>query len=179
LIVVLTVVAGTAHAQEHDPFARRAWNLELGGAAAIETWNYNISHEEMAGFYYGLTYGLGKAVLLSAGGTLYHVEQRAPDAYLIGATWGLRGRLFKRPRWSPFWEFRLGVSESDTFVPPGGTRFNYLVLGSVGAIVRVRGRVHILGGLEWIHVSNKSLAGRSRNPDIEAVGPKVGVLVGF
>jgi hypothetical protein len=168
-----------ALAQEDDRFARRSWTLELGGAAAIETWNYNISHEEMAGIYYGLTYGLGKGVVLMAGGALYHVEQRAPDAYLFGATWGVRGRIVKRPRWSPFWEFRVGVSESDTLAPPGGTRFNYLALGAVGATVRVRGRVHVLGALEWIHVSNNSLAGRSRNPDIEAVGPKVGVLIGF
>src|SRR5687768_13837083 len=30
-----------------DPFARRAWTLELSGYGALETWNYNSSHEEM------------------------------------------------------------------------------------------------------------------------------------
>ena len=153
--------------------------MELGGSAAIETWNYNISHEEMSGLYYGLTYGIGKGVVVTAMGTLYHVEQRAPDAFVFGITWGARGRVVKRPRWSGFWELRVGISEADTFTPPGGTRFNYLAIGGIGATVRVRGAVHVLGGLEWVHLSNNSLAGRSRNPDIEAVGPKVGVLIGF
>jgi hypothetical protein len=39
--------------------------------------------------------------------------------------------------------------------------------------------VHALGGLRWVHVSNNSLAGRDRNPDIEAIGPTIGVLFGF
>jgi hypothetical protein len=30
-----------------------------------------------------------------------------------------------------------------------------------------------------VHLSNNSLAGRSRNPDIEALGPTIGMLYGF
>jgi hypothetical protein len=87
--------------------------------------------------------------------------------------------MLRRPRWSLYWEFQVGISESDTPVPPGGTRFNYLALGGIGAAWRLRPGVHALGGLRWVHVSNNSLAGRHRNPDIEAVGPMLGVLVGF
>ena len=47
------------------------------------------------------------------------------------------------------------------------------------ATIRVRSGVHLLAGLKWIHVSNNGLAGRDRNPDIEAVGPTLGVLLGF
>ena len=39
--------------------------------------------------------------------------------------------------------------------------------------------VHLLGAVKWIHVSNNGLAGRHRNPDIEAVGAQVGLLIGF
>jgi hypothetical protein len=39
--------------------------------------------------------------------------------------------------------------------------------------------VHFLAGLKCIHVSNNGLAGRHRNPDIEAVGPQASVLVRF
>jgi hypothetical protein len=57
---VILLVAGTATpaaAQADDPFARRGWHLELDGRGALEAWNYNISHEELAGIYAGFTYG--------------------------------------------------------------------------------------------------------------------------
>jgi hypothetical protein len=170
-------IAGAAPAV--DPFARRQWSLELSSHGALETWNYNGSHEEMGAFYTGITYGLGKGVTVKAGSSLYRVWQRGTDGYLFGATAGVRSRVLRRPRWSIFWEFEVGVSESDTFVPPRGTRFNYLALGGGGATIRVGSGVHALVGMRWVHVSNNSLAGPSRNPDIEAVGPTIGFLIGF
>jgi len=162
-----------------DPFVRRGWHLELTGHAALETWNYNISHEEMLAIIPGVTYGIGRGVVFKIGSPLYRVWQRGTDAYLFGVTWGVRSRVLRRARWSLFWELELGISESDTCVPPGGTRFNYQVLGGGGATFRVRPGVHALAGVRWVHVSNNGLAGRHRNPDIEAVGPMMGVLVGF
>ena len=183
--LLLLALAGPALAQEgvppaaDDPFARRAWTLELGGHGAIETWNYNLSHEDMASLYTGVTYGLGKGVTAKVGSQLYRVWQRGTDGYLFGFTFGVRSRALRRPAWSLFWEFEVGLSESDTYVPPGGTRFNYLALGGAGVAWQVHPGVHALAGLRWVHVSNNGLAGRSRNPDIEAVGPSVGVMLGF
>jgi hypothetical protein len=168
-----------APAAPADPFATRGWHLELAGHGAIETWNYNISHEDMLASIAGVTYGVGKGVTLVVQAPLYYVWQRGTDAYLFGLTWGVRGRALRRPRWSLFWEFQVGLSEADTYTPPRGTRFNYLALGGGGVAIRLSPGVHALAGLRWVHVSNNGLAGRSRNPDIEAVGPMVGVLMGF
>lgn len=185
LVLIALLVPAASGAQPpgggaaDDPFARRAWALELGAHAALETWNYNVSHEELLAQYVGLTYGLGKGVTLKVGSPLYRVWQRGTDAYLMGLTWGVRGRVLRRSRWSLYWEFEVGFSEADTFVPPGGTRFNYLALGGGGAALRLRPGLHALAGLRWVHVSNNGLAGRSRNPDIEAVGPSVSVLMSF
>jgi opacity protein-like surface antigen len=165
--------------QPDDPFARRGWHLELGGHGAFETWNYNLSREELYGFRAGITYGLGKGLTLVAGSPLYHVSQRGIDGYALGATAGIRGRIYRRGRLSVFWEFEVGISEADTNVPPRGTRFNYLALGGGGTTVRLRSGVHLLTGLKWIHISNNGLAGRSRNPDIEAVGPHTTLLLRF
>jgi hypothetical protein len=180
----MLAAATAAHAQTQppppdDPFARRGWHLELGGHGAFETWNYNTSREELYGVRVGLTYGLGKGLTLVAGAPLYHVSQRGIDGYLLGATFGLRGRVYRRARLSVFWEFEVGISEADTAVPPRGTRFNYLAIGGAGTTVRLRPGVHLLTGVKWIHISNNGLAGRSRNPDIEAVGPHVAVLLRF
>jgi hypothetical protein len=162
-----------------DPFARRAWHLELGGHAALETWNYNISHEELFGARMGLTYGLGNGIVLIAGAPLTFVSQRGVDGWQLGATAGLRGRVYRRGRLSAFLEFEVGVSEADTFVPPRGTRFNYLLIGGAGATMQVKRHVHLLAGMKLIHVSNSGIAGRHRNPDIEAVGPFGSVLIAF
>jgi hypothetical protein len=163
----------------HDPFARRAWTLELGGHGALETWNYNVSHEEMQSLYTGVTYGVGRGVTVKVGAPLYYVWQRGTDGYLLGLTFGVRSRALRRPRWSVFWEFEVGISESDTYVPPRGTRFNYLAIGGGGIAWRLRPGLQCLAGMRWVHVSNNGLAGSSRNPDIEAVGPTIGVLIGF
>jgi hypothetical protein len=162
-----------------DPFARRGWHLQLAGHAAVETWNYNISHEELYALTPGMTYGVRDGIAVSATGPLYYVSQRGVDAWLLGATVGVRGRVYRRPRWSLYVEFDIGVSEADTPTPPRGTRFNYLALGGGGVTARVRPGVHLLAGLRWIHISNNGLAGRDRNPDIEAVGPQLGLLIGF
>lgn len=182
-VALLAPAAAGAQPQDagpaDDPFARRAWTLELGAHGALETWNYNVSHEEMLAQYAGFTYGLGKGVTLKVGSPLYRVWQRGTDAYLMGLTWGVRARALRRPRWSLYWEFEVGFSEADTFVPPGGTRFNYLALGGGGAALRLGPGLYTLAGLRWVHVSNNGLAGRSRNPDIEAVGPSLSVLMAF
>lgn len=162
-----------------DPFARRAWTLELSGHGALETWNYNSSHEEMLALVPGITYGLGRGVTIKLGSPLFRVWQRGTDACLLGATAGVRSRVLRQSRWSLFWEFEVGVSEADTVVPPRGTRFNYLAQGGAGVTARIRPGLHAVAGLRWIHVSNNGLAGPSRNPDIEAVGPTLGVLIGF
>jgi hypothetical protein len=162
-----------------DPFARRGWHLELVGHGALEAWNYNISHEELVGFVPGFTYGLRDGLQFTASWPMYFVSQRGTDAYFAGATFGVRGRVSGRERWTTFLELKVGISEADTVVPPRGTQFNYLALGGAGVTMRLRRGTHGLAGLEWIHVSNGGLAGRDRNPDIEAVGLKVGVLIAF
>jgi hypothetical protein len=174
---VLAQSAGPVPAD--DPFARRGWHLDLGAHGALEAWNYNISHEEMAGVVPGLTYGLRDGLQLTASWPMYFVSQRGVDAWLVGATFGMRARIYRRARWNAFLELKLGVSEADTLVPPRGTRFNYLALGGGGLTMRLSRGLHGYAGLEWVHVSNGGFAGRDRNPDIEAIGPRVGVLLAF
>ena len=173
------VAASSGASPADDPLARRGWHLELTVHGAGEVANYNGNHEEMLGAFAGFTYGIREGLAVKVATPLYYVWQRGTDGYLFGVTGGVRGRFVKKRRWSAFWEFEVGVSEADTYVPPRGTRFNYLAIGGGGMTVRIRPGLHLLGGLRFVHVSNNSLAGRSRNPDIEAMGPTIGVLLGF
>lgn len=173
------LLAQTPADETDDAFAKGAWHRELGVHGAIETWNYNVSHETLVGATVGLSYGLGKGVALVLSAPLYYVEQRTPDAWLLGFTWGGRWRVLERRRASLFLEGEVGVSRAEHDVPPGGTRFNYLALGTVGVTTKLRRDTHLLAGLKLVHVSNNGIAGRSRNPDIEAIGPRIAILTRF
>lgn len=162
-----------------DPFAGGRWHFEVQSHAALEAWNYNTSHEELYGLQEGITYGLRDGLVLTATQRIAYVSQRANDSWLLGIAAGLRGRVYRRGRLSVFLEFQAGISDAAIAAPPRGTRFNYLASGAAGAVVRLRSRVSLVSSLQWIHVSNNSLKGPSRNPDIEAIGPTVGLLVAF
>lgn len=171
--------AQQAPATADDPFARHRWHVEAGLHGAIETWNYNVSHEELYGLTEGLTYGLKDGIVLTMNQHVYYVSQRANDSWLLGLTCGVRGRIYQRGGAHVYIEGGVGLSDAAIAAPPRGTRFNYLAMGAGGVLVRLSPRVHALAALQWIHVSNNSLKGPGRNPDIEAVGPRIGLVVGF
>jgi hypothetical protein len=170
---------GSAASPDDGPFAAKRWHFEGSLHGAIEAWNYNVSHEELYGLSEGLTYGLKDGVVIRMAQHIYYVSQRANDTWLIGLTWGVRGRVYQRGRTTVFLEGDVGIADAAIAAPPRGTRFNYLAMGSGGVMVRLTRRAHAIAGLDWIHVSNNSLKGPGRNPDIEAVGPRVGVVLGF
>jgi hypothetical protein len=162
-----------------DPFGKHHWHFETGFHSAFEAWNYNVSHEELYGLSEGLTYGLRDGLVLTATQHVYYVSQRANDSWLLGLTAGFRGRIYRRGRTQAYIEGDVGISDAAIAVPPRGTRFNYVVTGSSGLLIRVSPRVHAVAALEWIHVSNNSLKGPGRNPDTEAVGPRIGLVIGL
>ena len=145
----------------------------------MEAWNYNTSHEEVYGLVQGVTYGLRDGLVLTARQRFYYLSQRLNDSRVLGLTAGLRARVYRRQRISSFVQFDFGVSDAAVATPPRGTRFNYLALGGGGVIVHLKPRVHLIATLELMHLSNANLKGPDRNPDIEAIGPSLGVLIGL
>jgi len=183
-VILLSLIAGEARAQNtpstpDDAFAKGRWRAEFLVEGALEAWNYNPSHEELFGLVQGVTYGLKDGLVLMVRQRLYYVSQRRNDSRALGITSGLRARVYQRGRASYFLQFDLGISDGAVALPPGGTRFNYLAIGGGGVMVRLNARLQVMGALEVIHISNAGLAGPDRNPDIEAIGPTVGVTIGF
>lgn len=183
IAVLLAAGAGAPAAAQSapldDPFERGAWNFQLAGHAAFEIWNYNGNHEEIYGFVPGISYGLSDAVAAVVAFPMAYVDQRGVDAALQGITFALRSRVYRRGRASLYFDFEVGVSYADTYTPPRGTRFNYLAVGTVGIITPIRRGLDVMAGAKLIHVSNNGLAGRDRNPDIEALGVQAGILRRF
>jgi hypothetical protein len=162
-----------------DPFAAHRWHVEAEAVAALEVANYNANHEELYGLGESVTYGLTDGLVLRAGQRFVYVSQRAEDAVLMGLTFGVRGRVWRRGRVTAFLQGDVGISYTAIATPPRGTRFNYVAMGGGGMMVRVHPRAHLVSTLQLIHLSNASLKGASRNPDIEALGPSLGILFRF
>ena len=176
--------ANAAHAQSvqdpaTDPFAAGRWHVEFALQAALEAWNYNSSHEELYGLVEGVTYGLRDGLVLTARQRTYYVSQRLNDTWLLGLTGGLRWRVRQSGRTSTFLQFDLGLSDTAIAIPSRGTRFNYVLIGGGGILIRLSPRLSLITTLELIHISNLNLKGPDRNPDIEAIGPSLGLIVGF
>ena len=62
-------------------------------------------------------------------------------------------------------------------IPPRGTRFNYFIRSGIGIVWRAPNGLQLLGGVRWVHISNYGLAGRDRNPDIQALGISAGLVM--
>ena len=184
LLVVLSA-AGTAAAQTaapappDSPFARGRWHFEFDGQAALEAWNYNVSHEELYGLGQGLTYGLRNGLVLRMNQRFIYISQRGEDGVALGLTIGVRGRVLQRGRTAAFLQGELGISHTAVAAPPRGTRFNYLAVGGAGMMLRLNGRAQMVTALQLTHVSNASLKGPGRNPDIEAIGLSLGLNLHF
>jgi hypothetical protein len=179
VLVAASASGQTAPPAGDDPFARGRWHFQTTLHAAVEAWNYNISHEELYGISEGLTYGVREGLAITANQRIYYVSQRANDTWVLGLTFGVRGRVYQRGRTSVFLEGNVGISDAAIATPPRGTRFNYLALGSGGVLVTVKPRIHLLASLQLIHISNNGLKSSSRNPDTEAIGPVLGLVLGF
>jgi hypothetical protein len=168
-----------APAAPDGAFEAGRWHAEFSAQAALEGWNYNISHEQLYGLAEGVTYGLRRGWALTATQRIYYVSQQANDSWVLGLTAGLRRRVYERGRLSVFADVAVGISDAAIATPPRGTRFNYLAMGSAGTLTRLRPRLYLLTHVQFLHLSNASLKGPSRNPDIEAIGIATGLLVGF
>jgi hypothetical protein len=179
LLAARALPAAAQPAQEatRNPFTRGAWHFDSEAVAALDAWNYNVSHEEIYGLAQGITYGLRDGLALRASQRFFYVSQRSQDAVILGLTIGVRGRVYQRGRASLFLQGDVGISYTAVATPPRGTRFNYLAIGGAGVMVRVTPSLHVHSTLQLIHISNAGVEGRGRNPDIEAIGPAIGLTL--
>ena len=178
-VLLAAMPAGAQDAPPPDPFTRGQWHFEADALVAFELWNYNISHEDLFGLNQTLGYAVGDGFVVRGGQRFAYVSQRGQDAVLLGLAGGIRWRIGQRGRLTGFLQGDLGISYTAIATPPRGTRFNYLAIGGGGVMVRLTPRTYFTTTLLLTHVSNGGIEGRSRNPDIEALGPTVGLLLRF
>lgn len=184
ILAVLAIVIGPlAHANADQRVGAPRPAAGQGSSAAVETtgeihreaWNYNLADEDLYGGSAGLWYPVGRRWSIGSKMLLLWVHQeRVASTPLAGSTFLLR-RYVHRPRMSYFVEAGGGVSYSARFVPQRGTRFNYIAEAAAGVVHPTSRYAHFVASFRFLHLSNNGLAGRSRNPDIEAFGLRVGM----
>jgi hypothetical protein len=194
LLVPQLLVAAASHAAAGDdlqrdqnavtrtdaPFGRNSLGVEFSAAMLVEAWNLNEGREWLAGGNVGIWWAFRDSAALVVEMQATRVYQAEPrNGFKQGITPLLRWHLHRVEPWTLFVELGPGISWSDTRVPPRGTRFNYLALGGIGVTHRLGAHSQAIAGFRLLHISNAGLEGRARNPDIEALGPYVGVRLAF
>ena len=155
----------------------KRWVIETGGAALREAWDYNLSDEDVGAGFATLLYRLARnwALGVEVAGIGVH-QERVPSVAVGGFALVTR---WQRPLGAGSWfaDVGAGLSYGSGIVPERGTRFNYIARSSVGLSRPVSARTSLSAALMWLHLSNNGVAGRARNPDIQAIGVRVGVSV--
>lgn len=161
-------------------FGRNALGVDFGLGLLGEAWNLNGPREWLADGTLGVWWAFANRAAVVFEFHATRVLQRpSRNAFVTGLAPLLRLEVLEKPTWSLIVDVGAGVSWSDTTVPPRGTRFNYLVLADSAVTRRIGRQSHAVVGFRWLHVSNNGLEGRSRNPDIEALGGYAGLSMAF
>ena len=158
-----------------EPGGRACWHLELTGGFFREAWDLNRFREQMFGGAIGFSRRVTPNWTLGVEMSLLRVNQQpVRDVFLPAMSVLLRRIAFRVGETSVFFEGGGGVSYASGEVPDRGTRFNLVSQAGVGLAHPLSPRNDLVGGLRWLHVSNNSVDGRDRNPDIQAMGLYVG-----
>lgn len=163
-----------------SPFDDHAGGLQLAGVLMSESWDKNESPETLGGGSMTLARPFRRAWMGMLEASFLRVaDDRRPDPFLSGFTILLRRRVHETRRASTFVEAGPGISYASRPTPAGGTRMNYLFQAGLGTLIRMAPAGYLVAGARYLHLSNNSLAGRDRNPDIQAVGGYLGTLLLF
>jgi hypothetical protein len=158
-----------------DAVAAQTWAVELTGGFFVESWDMNQFREQLTGAAVGLYRQLSPRWAIGFEAQMLHVNQTPASNVLMPAlSVMLRWTALEVGRTSVFFEGGAGPAYASNRVPSHGTQFNIMAQTGVGLSRRIASRVDMLGGARWLHLSNNSLDGRWRNPDIQALGLYIG-----
>ena len=156
-------------------FPESLWGVEFAGSVFVESWDMNQFRERLGGAVVGVSRQMSSRWRLGVETNLLYVNQQPlGDVFLPSLCLMARVGVFEVGKAVVFVEAGAGASYASNEVPNHGTRFNLVSQTGVGVSRPVNARVDMVGGARWLHVSNNSLDGASRNPDIQALGVYVG-----
>jgi hypothetical protein len=155
-------------------------SLQVQGAGYREAWGFNGHVETLAGAAAAFGFFFLDHLSINAEALLFGARQQGWDTFLGGCVFYPRWHFFRKGFFSLYMDAGAGVSMASRRLPePEGTEFNFLILAGPGVTFRVSDSCLLTGCFRYLHVSNGSIVGTDRNPDIDSLGGQVGVLFPF
>ena len=175
-VLLLPVTARSAPLVDNggDSFRKGTRTAEADGAF-VQPIRFSSDKFYQASFALGYYFVDDVAVNAEVAG--YFVDQPKDDAVVLAGGVLLRWHFLQAERYTLFADGGFGVSIADTPVPEFGTHFNYTPKGGVGATIRLRDDLHLIGGARFFHMSNANLHGREQNPSQDGVQYYLGVVL--
>lgn len=171
----IDVAEQATQGESHQRFPEALWGVEVAGSVFVESWDMNQFRERLGGAVVGVSRQMTSRWRLGLETNLLYVNQQPlGDVFLPSLCLMARVGMFEVGKTVVFAEVGAGASYASNEVPNHGTRFNLVSQTGVGVSRPVNARVDLVGGARWLHVSNNSLDGARRNPDIQAIGVYVG-----
>jgi hypothetical protein len=170
--------AESAASEPASMFAKGTWTLELTAGTYDDVFDSDEDQHigTLGGGYY---FADRHCFRMELTGWDLDAKDGNPDASAFGGNLGLRFHFLEHQRVSLFLDGIAGFYYADRKFPPGGTHFNYVVGGGLGATLRVYENVHLYGAARYVHASNARIHGDDENPSVDAFGGYAGVLFTF
>ncbi len=155
-------------------------NLHVLGSYLNETWGFNNGKEHLAGPVLSLGYCLLPRLAILVEMSLLAVSQDIEDTFLGGVSPIVRWHYYTRGDLSFYFDAGFGVSFAGARVPaPKGTNFNFLIHAGPGVAYRFSHCLCLTATFRYMHISNASISGSHRNPDIDTLGGQAGLMASF
>ena len=151
-------------------FPKGTWTVQSYAGYAAE------NKEALFSGTVGAGYCIFDNFALNLEGIGYGIVQDGPDTAAAGLQFIFRHHIVARDRWSIFADVGESIFEAADRVPPGGTRFNFVLRTGVGMTYELKSDVHLLAGVRYFHLSNAQIEGSERNPSINGIEGYVGVM---
>ena len=173
--LLTTTGAGAAPLFDYggDSFRKGMWAAEAEGAFIQPI---RFSDDKLYQANFAATYYFADDVSIGAEFAGYFGDQPNDDTGLGGAGLLLRWHFLQAETFTLFLDGGFGVSLAEAAFPEGGTHFNYTPKGGIGATIRLRDDLHLIGGTRFFHLSNANLHGRDQNPSYDGVQYYLGLM---
>ncbi|CAA9419964.1 MAG: hypothetical protein AVDCRST_MAG64-2816 [uncultured Phycisphaerae bacterium] len=159
-------------------FDKGTWTLELNAGSYDDVFESD-EKQHVATVGGGYFFADRHAFRIELTGWDLDAKDGNDDTTALGGNLGLRFHFLEYERLSLFAEGAVGFYYANRKFPPGGTHFNFVSQGGLGATFRVYDNVHLYGAARYVHASNARIHGGDENPSVDAFGGYVGVLFTF
>lgn len=175
------VLAAQQPQKEQEAFSKGSWAVELWGSYIDSS---AVSSEEVSGGSGNLGVGYYLLDRLGvyaevAGYGLSEGHHEDADAAGGGFNLMLRWHFLKLDKLTLYVDGAAGLVEFGEDFPSGGTRFNFIERAGLGATYQLADKMHLMGGVRYLHLSNADIDGSDRNPAFDALEYYAGLLFTF